>query len=425
MDRRSRVYFIACCFPPFGRGNSITNSCVANHLAEEFDVEVVCMELKDGGVIAYQEDQSLAESLHDKLEVTRVPAANWYGLNIALYALGVLPCYFLNWAWRVWRRRERIFKRPGTVFAVYPIFSDLVLGYWLSKCYGWPLLVDFRDDFSGVMARGWRRVFKPFYRWLEKKIIAAADTVTVTTEALRQDILDRYGLAADKVVVVYNIVPPAPSAARKVARSDETPLKAIYAGALSQVQKPEILLKAYARLLQRDAIWSQRLQVELYGPESPYYKARIAGLLTRGCSFGGFKPQVDIAERVAAADIGFFSLSDATYAYATPTKLFDYIEAGLPIVAALPPGASRALIERHQIGLVADPADVEGLADCLQRMVGEPALRRRCRDYMADIRQQFRSEAQVGKWAAALRAIELAPEAQVVREAVPPHVATP
>lgn len=46
MDLKSKVYFIACCFPPFGRGNAITNSCVANFLARDFDVEV-----------SYQEDE--------------------------------------------------------------------------------------------------------------------------------------------------------------------------------------------------------------------------------------------------------------------------------------------------------------------------------------------------------------------------------
>ena len=34
---RPKLYFIACCFPPFGRGNSLTNACVANYLVEYFD----------------------------------------------------------------------------------------------------------------------------------------------------------------------------------------------------------------------------------------------------------------------------------------------------------------------------------------------------------------------------------------------------
>ncbi len=398
MELKRKLYFVACCFPPFGRGNAITNSCVANYLSKDFEVEVVCMEREEGGLIAYQEDRSLVESLHPKLSVHRLRAANWLGLNIVLYALGVLPCYYLNWAWSVWRQRETIFTERGVVFVVYPVFSDLVVGYWLSRRYGFPLLVDFRDDFSGVMSRGWRKALRPFYRYLEKCIVCAADRISVTTESLRDDLIVRYSLAADKVEVVYNVVPPTQVVRQSGAGDVASALRVIYAGAMSRVQKPEILLKAYAHLQKADPMWQERLQVEFYGPESPYFNVKIRKLLMLGCEFGGFKPQVEIARRLAVVDIGFFSLSDATYSYATPTKLFDYIDAGVPIVASLPPGAARDIIERYGIGIVADEGDVDGLAHCLKEMVENEALRRRCRANTAAIRDEFQPQRQVDKW---------------------------
>lgn len=407
MGTKDKIYFIACCFPPFGRGNAITNSCVANQLAEGFAVEVVCMQREEGGLIAYQEDRSLEEALHPQLSVRRIKAANWLGLNIVLYALGVLPCYYLNWAWRVWQKKAELFAQPGAVFAVYPVFADLVVGFLVSRRYGFPLLVDFRDDFSGVMASGWRRALRPWYRFLERHIICAADRVSVTTEALRQDLLKRYDLAADKVEVVYNIVPPATAAAAGAMDESSGPMRIIYAGAMSRVQKPEVLLKAYAYLLAQDCAWLERLQVDFYGPESPYFSAKIRKLLTQGCHFGGFLPQAEMAQRVAVADIGFFSLSDATYAYATPTKLFDYIEAGVPIVASLPPGAARDIVERYEIGLVADAGDSVGLSRCLREMVENRQLRDRCRTNMVAIRDQFSPEVQVEKWYTMFRGMGL------------------
>ena len=398
MELKRKVYFVACCFPPFGRGNAITNACVANHLAEDYDVEVVCMEREERGLIAYQEDRSLEKGLHPRLAVRRVRAANWRGLNIALYAVGLLPCYYLNWAWRVWRQREALFAAPGAVFAVYPVFSDLVVGYLISRRQGLPLLVDFRDDFSGVMARGWRRVLGPLYRFMERRIIAAADRVSVTTEALRRDVLARYALASDKVEVVYNIVPPANEQAPRGEDDAGGPLRIIYAGAMSRVQKPEILTRAYAQLQGEDATWRERVEVELYGPESPYCKMKIRKTLVPGCHFGGFVSQAEVAGRLASADIGFFSLSDATYAYATPTKLFDYIEAGVPIVASLPKGAARDIVERHEIGLVADAGDSRALARCLRIMVEDEDLRHRCRANMDAIRGEFSTRLQVDKW---------------------------
>ena len=407
MELKDKIYFVACCFPPFGRGNAITNSCVANYLAEDFSVDVVCMQREDGGLIAYQEDQSLQDALHPELNVHRIVAANWYGLNIALYALGILPCYYLNWAWRVWKQRSALFAEDGAVFAVYPVFSDLAVGYLISRWRGFPLLVDFRDDFSGVMSRGWRRILRPFYRLLEKRIIQVADRISVTTEALREDLLQRYGLAPDKVEVVYNVVPPMADDQPIEDPRKEEPKRIIYAGAMSRVQKPEILLKAYAQLLTRDSKWSGRLQVDLYGPESPYFLSNIRKLLSKDCSFCGFVPQAEMARLMAGVDIGFFSLSDDTYAYATPTKLFDYIEAGVPIVASLPNGAAREIVERHEIGLVAERGDVEGLANCIQEMVANDELRERCKTNMRTIREQYRPCTQVRKWCTMLEKMEL------------------
>lgn len=397
MTAKSKIYFLACCFPPIGRGNSITNACVANHLSEDFDVQVICMEREDGYLLSYQEDQSLVTGLNPRLTVQRVRQAKWGGMNVALYALGLLPCYYLNWAWKVWRRRKELIREPGIIFAVYPVFSDLVVARALSKRYGYPLLVDFRDDFAGVMSRGWRRVLGGFYRLMERWVIRQADAVTVTTETLKQDLMKRYRLSEERIRVVYNVVPSAPDASPK-SRDERSSMRVIYAGAISSIQRPEILLKAYGQLVRVNAELPERVKVEIYGPESPYFSMHVKKYLGPGCSYGGFIPHSETIEKIAAADIGFLALGDATYAYATPTKLFEYIELGVPMVAVLPPGAARDLIESHQIGLVADLGDIQRLAECIGEMIASEELRERCRANMERIREQFRPEQQVGRW---------------------------
>jgi glycosyltransferase involved in cell wall biosynthesis len=408
LSRPRKLYLIACCFPPFGRGNAITNSCVANLLTEHYSVDVVCMEREDGGVIAYQEDASLVERIDCRLGIHRIRADSWYGINTLLYAIGLLPCYFLNWAWSVWKQREKIFIEKGVVFAVYPVFSDLILGYFVSRRFKMPLLVDFRDDFSGVMSSGWRSMWGPFYRFWEKLIVHSADAISVTTESLKKDMLDRYDIEEGRISVVYNIVPSSgellkPKDSENVGKSR---LNIIYAGAMSRIQKPEILLKAYAHLKREEAYWKERLSVDFYGPESPYFRLVIRKFFSHGCTFGGFLPQKEVARLVGEADIGFFSLSDDTYAYATPTKLFDYIEAGVPIVASLPPGASKDIIEKNKIGLVADCEDVIGLAKCLKKMAEDEQLREECQENMISLRLQLSAERQIEKWISILDSIK-------------------
>ena len=72
----------------------------------------------------------------------------------------------------------------------------------------------------------------------------------------------------------------------------------------------------------------------------------------------------------------------------------------MPVLAALPPGAARDLIEQNEIGLVADPGDAEGLSQCLERLAADSQLRRRCGQNAAALQDFFRPAAQVQKWAA-------------------------
>ena len=79
----------------------------------------------------------------------------------------------------------------------------------------------------------------------------------------------------------------------------------------------------------------------------------------------------------------------------------------MPIVASLPPGAARRMVEEEGIGLVADAGDVEGLARCVKRMVEDRELRRVCRERMLSIREQYRPHIQVEKWRRILVEISL------------------
>ena len=393
---KSKVYFLACAFPPFGRGNSITNGCIANGLADDFDVEVICMEREDGLFLTYQQDSSLVEQLTSKLTVKYVKGSAWFGVNELLYAVGLLPCYFANWAWSVWRQRRNLFREEGMILAVYPVFSNLVLGYLLGRVYGFPLVVDFRDDFSGVMSKGWRRVLGPWYRRMEAAILRQSGAVTVTTEALKDDLRSRHGIPVEKVSVVSNIVPEVGAADDD--RPQQRTLTVIYAGALSRIQRPEILLQAYGTLTKRLPETSQLLRVEIYGPDNSYFSRKVRPHMVEGAVFGGFLPWQEVNARLAGADIGFLSLADSTYGYATPTKLFEYVELGLPVVGSLPQGAAREMIEENEIGLVADPGDIEGLAECLKRMSSDTLFREKCRANALVIREEFRPERQIAKW---------------------------
>ncbi len=128
------------------------------------------------------------------------------------------------------------------------------------------------------------------------------------------------------------------------------------------------------------------------GPERPRVREAAAGL--QGVVFTGAVPHASMPACLAACDIGVapFDISAhralALGFYWSPLKIFEYMAAGLPVVA---PAADRipTLVAHEREGLLYPPAEPGALASVLERLtdarlranLGAAARDRALRDY--------------------------------------------
>ncbi len=92
-----------------------------------------------------------------------------------------------------------------------------------------------------------------------------------------------------------------------------------------------------------------------------------------------FVPTVPLAELpryTASADIGVQPIENTCLNHYTTdsNKLFEYVQAGLPVVASDLPEIRR-IVRQHDLGLLVPAGDSEALADALRRMVADVRLR--------------------------------------------------
>lgn len=82
----------------------------------------------------------------------------------------------------------------------------------------------------------------------------------------------------------------------------------------------------------------------------------------------------------ASADVGMQILRNTCLNHYTTesNKMFEYLMAGLPVVASNFPELRR-IIEEYEVGLLVDPEDVDGIADAVKRLIADRSLYQRFR----------------------------------------------
>jgi glycosyltransferase involved in cell wall biosynthesis len=124
-------------------------------------------------------------------------------------------------------------------------------------------------------------------------------------------------------------------------------------------------------------------------------------------------PADELHAWTCSADVGVQVLENTCLNhYSTDSnKLFEYVMAGLPVVASDFPEI-RKVVAGHNLGLLVDPSDVSGIANAIQLLVDDAGARRRFRAHALAAAEQLSWETQVPALLAAYRGLGLLPAAE-------------
>lgn len=125
---------------------------------------------------------------------------------------------------------------------------------------------------------------------------------------------------------------------------------------------------------------SLRVGFECVGPVEPGMKNRIVALACdRGVSPLHLRGRVEAREgwrHMAACQLGLALLHpDPNYVDSQPTKVFEYMALGLPVIVSDFP-LYRGIVERHECGVAVDPTDPAAIAAAIRGLLADPE---RCR----------------------------------------------
>ncbi len=213
---------------------------------------------------------------------------------------------------------------------------------------------------------------------LEMAVYRAADLVVVVTEAFRHDLLRR-GVPPEKVATVPNgadLERFSPDAA-----GEESPWRArlgtppghtlvLYAGAHGLSHGLVSIADAAAKLAGEPI----RFAFVGEGAAKRALQRRVDELALDNVTLWPGVPRHEVPALLAAADVCLAPLRDVPlFSAFIPSKIFEYLAAGRPVVGAVRGEPARILQEAG--ALVVEPEDSAGLAGAVRDVAADPGRR--------------------------------------------------
>lgn len=202
----------------------------------------------------------------------------------------------------------------------------------------------------------------------------SANVITAVSRELGH-ILEQHPSARNKIHVVPNAVNPTRFRDATAALPKDGKFVIGFVGSLRALNGFTSLIESFACVAQQ--ITSARLLIVGDGPAREHLQRELAArsLLERVC-FAGSVAAEEIPGMLASMDVAIAPYPAVQRFYSSPLKLYEYMAAGLPVVASRI-GQVAETIEDGVTGLLVPPGNSSLFASALVRLYMQPDLRRR------------------------------------------------
>ena len=288
--------------------------------------------------------------------------------------------------WELHRRmRQALLETPARVFHASGLYV-LPAAWAAAQPCGARVAYDVRELYPHVPATVGKPWARAFWSLLERRYIRRADVLMTVGDAIADRLTATYGVA--RPAVLYNIptrkpIPPRPAPLVPGLGPDTVTI--LHQGHMMKERGCEELVAAM-----RD-IEGAVLVFLGGGPLRAALQEQAEALgVAQRVHFIDPVSSDRLLEHTAAADLGVTPLRDTCLnrRFALPNKLFEYLMAGLPVIASDLPEIRR-VVAPHDVGILCEPGNQAALTDALRRAVAQKSLRERWRRNIPRVFETF------------------------------------
>jgi glycosyltransferase involved in cell wall biosynthesis len=286
----------------------------------------------------------------------------------SLYGLGVRQMFRLP---RFWQAALPTLESSQPELLHCHDFDTLPAGLWWGRWHRLPVVYDAHEYYADLAKP---RLHGPAGRLLYH-VIGAGDhygarlaSAVITVDETLGEIYRR----TNRRVIIVGHYPPSDQAQQPSLAFTRKELQLLYVGRLSRDRG----LLAYLEILEglrRREIPARLCLAGVFTPaeeEKAFWEA--AGELRSAIDYKGWVRYDQIPELIRSADLGLALLMpEPRYVAALPVKLFEYMAAGLPVVASHFPQISK-VVQGSACGMVIDPLKPSQAVEGIQGWWREP-----------------------------------------------------
>ena len=266
--------------------------------------------------------------------------------------------------------REKI----DVIFSSSPSPTNHVMAHLLSRFSGRPHIVDYRDLWTvsgSYFSRNLPRLMRRWNTFWERRVLKHCRGVVVTTNTFRENLVAGFDdiNINDKITVIYNGVDEADyrDADTTVRKNDRFTVS--YFGNLYGFRNPSQFIKALAKWIDLNPAVKNRVKVDFWGScDEGYMLDMSKHHLDKVIAFNSRIPQREAMRKMLETDLLLLIQgTDPRANDAIPTKLFEYLATGKPILAFFPEGEAADILLEHGNHLVISRPDIDSIVAYLQR----------------------------------------------------------
>jgi glycosyltransferase involved in cell wall biosynthesis len=371
-----RVLMVAYYFPPLGGSGTLRTVKLAKYLpGAGWDPVVLAPRNPDW---YYAGDPGLLADLPASVEIERstMLRAAWIcrllnplrlpSVERLLRRYVLHPDPQIGWVPGAWRRGLARIRRGGihALFSTSAPMSAHLIALALKRATGLPWVADFRDEWYENPDRAMPTpLHRRLHYRLEARVVREADHVIAAAPAFCRLLAKHRGaVRCDPVLMGYDPEDFGMAGPHGVLRSGRFILA--FAGLFYASFRPTALLQAIGDLLETGDIPRDGFLLRFVGANTP--EDVPAALPSGVVEFTGFLPHAEALAQLAAADALLLLLSRERGRDVIPSKTFEYLGAGKPILALVPPdGEVARILKRTGGAAVVDVHDRNGIRDAL------------------------------------------------------------